>query len=127
MCINQGSTSGTENPDGSFEESRLNDDLNSLLTEVKAKNQLDDSFSPGYSQGEGAQSSSQVKSHDITKKSRHWQYCYHFPLPSDEQSVHDCNQRYVLLYGAGKGKDEASKAVKKLSKEILKVVNNISL
>ena len=40
---------------------------------------------------------------DLAKLNRHWQYTYHFPLSHDESSVHDCNQRHVMLYGVGKG------------------------
>lgn len=120
-----------ENADGSFEDSKINDDLTNLLKEIKEGNQLggndNNAFNPpsssqGSSSGQQQQGGSSDKNnHDISKCSRHWQYCYHFPLPSDEASIHDCNQRYVLLYGAGKGKDETSKNVKKLSKDILKL------
>ena len=69
--------------------------------------QLEGSFSPP--------AASQDRSHkdpqDISKWSRHWQYLYHLPLPQDETSVHDANQRNVLLYGVGKGKEELTKTV----------------
>ena len=58
---------------------------------------------------------------DVSKKGRHWQYVYHFPLPQDESSTHDCNQRNVLLYGVGRGRDDASRNVKKILKEITKL------
>ena len=60
---------------------------------------------------------------DIAKCSRHWQYVYHFPLPQEDSVAtnHDMNQRHVLLYGVGKGKDEISKYVKKLLREIIKL------
>lgn len=52
---------------------------------------------------------------------RHLIYAQHFPLPSDDSYAHEINQRYVLLYGVGKARDEARHAVKKLTKEILKL------
>ena len=52
---------------------------------------------------------------------RHWQYVYHFPLPQDENSTHECNQRNVLLYGVGRGRDDASKNVKRICKEVIKL------
>ncbi|CAL4069283.1 unnamed protein product, partial [Meganyctiphanes norvegica] len=53
--------------------------------------------------------------------SRHLIYAQQFPLPQDEAYNHEINQRYVLLYGVGKARDEARHAVKKLTKEILKL------
>lgn len=57
---------------------------------------------------------------------RHFLYTTHFPLPQDESSQHDCNQRHVLLYGVGKQRDEARHAVKKVTKEVLKLFNRKS-
>lgn len=34
----------------------------------------------------------------------------------DTVSQHDCNQRYVLLFGVGKKRDEKKHAVKKMAK-----------
>jgi mediator of RNA polymerase II transcription subunit 12 len=47
---------------------------------------------------------------------RHFLYTKHFPLCQDELSQHDCNQRYILLFGVGKERDEKKHAVKKMSK-----------
>eukprot|EP00095_Tigriopus_kingsejongensis_P004973 maker-scaffold96_size378025-snap-gene-2.33 protein:Tk04973 transcript:maker-scaffold96_size378025-snap-gene-2.33-mRNA-1 annotation:"mediator of rna polymerase ii transcription subunit 12" len=109
-----------EDGDGSFEDSKINDDLTNLLNQIKEGNQLEDPYSPPPPpppkpvHGKGDL--------DVSKRCRHWQYCYHFPLPSNEgSSVHDANQRHVLLYGTGKGKDDVSKNVKRLSKDITKL------
>ena len=49
--------------------------------------------------------------------SRHFLYAKHFPLCQDDPlSQHDCNQRYILLFGVGKDRDEKKHAVKKMSK-----------
>lgn len=49
--------------------------------------------------------------------SRHFLYAKHFPLCQDDPlSQHDCNQRYILLFGVGKERDEKKHAVKKMSK-----------
>lgn len=57
---------------------------------------------------------------DQPKISRHYIYTKHFPLliqhPNDKTSQHDCNQRYILLFGVGKERDEKKHAVKKMSK-----------
>lgn len=51
--------------------------------------------------------------------SRHMIYAQHFPLPRD--AFHECNQRGIVLYGFGKGRDDAKHFVKKISKETLKL------
>lgn len=49
--------------------------------------------------------------------SRHFLYAKHFPLCQDDTvSQHDTNQRYILLFGVGKERDEKKHAVKKMSK-----------
>ena len=55
--------------------------------------------------------------------SRHWQFTYQLPIPGsqDEAASHDVNQRHVLLYGSGRGRDEGSKQVRRLSKEVQKL------
>ncbi|KAH0630773.1 hypothetical protein JD844_003966 [Phrynosoma platyrhinos] len=68
---------------------------------------------------------------------RHIQYSTHFPIPQprsipqpalvqflasqEESSSHECNQRLVVLYGVGKQRDEARHAIKRITKDILKV------
>ena len=51
------------------------------------------------------------------------------PCPSvsqEESASHECNQRLVVLYGVGKQRDEARHAIKKITKDILKVLNRKS-
>ncbi|XP_045440042.1 mediator of RNA polymerase II transcription subunit 12-like protein isoform X2 [Pipistrellus kuhlii] len=57
---------------------------------------------------------------------RHLQYATHFPIPLDESSSHECNQRTVLLYGVGKARDEARHQLKKITRDILKILNKKS-
>ncbi|XP_038607696.1 mediator of RNA polymerase II transcription subunit 12-like protein isoform X2 [Tachyglossus aculeatus] len=57
---------------------------------------------------------------------RHLQYATHFPIPLDESSSHECNQRTILLYGVGKERDEARHQLKKIAKDILKILNKKS-
>uniref|UniRef100_A0A8C4SJ72 Mediator complex subunit 12 n=1 Tax=Erpetoichthys calabaricus TaxID=27687 RepID=A0A8C4SJ72_ERPCA len=57
---------------------------------------------------------------------RHIQYATHFPIPQEESASHECNQRLVVLYGVGKQRDEARHAIKKITKDILKVLNRKS-
>ena len=60
---------------------------------------------------------------DVWRYNRHWQFTYHFPIPfpHDDSANHDINQRHVLLYGYGRGKEESSKNCKKITKEIVKL------
>lgn len=53
--------------------------------------------------------------------SRHMLFATHFPIPQEEMSAHECNQRMIVLYGVGKARDEARHIVKKIGKEILKL------
>ncbi|XP_062901407.1 mediator of RNA polymerase II transcription subunit 12-like protein isoform X1 [Mobula hypostoma] len=57
---------------------------------------------------------------------RHLQYATHFPIPQDETSSHECNQRMILLYGVGKQRDEARHQLKRITKDILKILNKKS-
>ncbi|XP_072852174.2 mediator of RNA polymerase II transcription subunit 12-like protein isoform X3 [Pogona vitticeps] len=57
---------------------------------------------------------------------RHLQYATHFPIPLDETSSHECNQRMILLYGVGKEREEARHQLKKITKDILKILNKKS-
>lgn len=44
----------------------------------------------------------------------------------EESASHECNQRLVVLYGVGKQRDEARHSIKKITKDILKVLNRKS-
>nr|XP_020039413.1 mediator of RNA polymerase II transcription subunit 12-like protein [Castor canadensis] len=44
----------------------------------------------------------------------------------DESSSHECNQRTILLYGVGKERDKARHQLKKITKDILRVLNKKS-
>ena len=62
---------------------------------------------------------------DLSKSlaQRHLLYTIHFPLPQDENTNHDSNQRHILLYGCGKQRDEARHQIKKVLKEVVKLFN----
>lgn len=45
----------------------------------------------------------------------------------EESASHECNQRLVVLYGVGKLRDEARHTIKKITKDILKVLNRKSM
>jgi len=53
---------------------------------------------------------------------RHLVFLTHFPIPNDEQSSHEANQRMMVLYGVGRQRDDARHLAKKVSKEILKLL-----
>uniref|UniRef100_A0A8C4QLK3 Mediator complex subunit 12L n=1 Tax=Eptatretus burgeri TaxID=7764 RepID=A0A8C4QLK3_EPTBU len=58
--------------------------------------------------------------------SRHLQYATHFPIVQDESSVHECNQRLIVLYGVGRQRDEARHLTKRITRDILKILNKKS-
>ena len=53
--------------------------------------------------------------------SRHMLYATHFPLPQDDSSSHECNQRLVVLFGVGKARENARHVLKKVGKEIVRL------
>ncbi|XP_033637539.1 mediator of RNA polymerase II transcription subunit 12-like protein isoform X2 [Asterias rubens] len=59
-----------------------------------------------------------------SKPNRHLMYAMHFPIPQDEMSAHECNQRLVLLYGFGKARDEARHTVKRIQRETLRALGS---
>ena len=113
-------SNNSDEAENSFDESKIDGDLTNLLNQIKEGNQLNDPFSPTNDR-EKDKNESMSGLPDVSKKGRHWQYVYHFPLPQDESSTHDCNQRNVLLYGVGRGRDDASRSVKKIHKDITKL------
>lgn len=53
---------------------------------------------------------------------RHLVFLTHFPIPHDEHSSHESNQRMMVLYGVGRQRDDARHLAKKVTKEILKLL-----
>lgn len=49
-----------------------------------------------------------------------------FSVFQDESSSHEYNQRTILLYGVGKEREEARHQLKKITKDILKILNKKS-
>ena len=123
MTTNEGSKDhdkSTDDAENSFDESKqIDGDLTNLVNQIKEGNQLNDPFSPTANNEHDKKDLSGLP--DVSKMGRHWQYVYHFPLPQDENSTHDCNQRNVLLYGVGRGRDDASRNVKKIYKDVTKL------
>lgn len=57
------------------------------------------------------------------KISRHYIYAKHFPLYNDDTiGSTDCNQRYALLFGMGKERDEQRHVIKKMVKGMVPFV-----
>lgn len=103
-----------------FDDSNVDDDLGKLLQNIKEKGQqsaLETPDSPKIADN----SHMTLNGYLI---SRHYIYTKHFPIPQEEACVsysNECNQRYILLFGVGKERDEKKHAVKKMSKEICKL------
>jgi mediator of RNA polymerase II transcription subunit 12 len=80
-----GSQTKEDDPNGSCEDRKINDDLANLLTQIKEGNQLEDAtpFSPPKALKGGAEVSSPLS--EVAKCPRHVQYVYHFPLPLEDE------------------------------------------
>lgn len=105
-----------------LDDSNVDDDLDKLLQHIKEdqQNSMDAPDSP--KDPEHTAPHANTVSNKSESSSRHFLYTEHFPLCQDDPiSQHDCNQRYILLYGVGKERDEKKHAVKKMSKEICKL------
>ncbi|XP_069936794.1 mediator of RNA polymerase II transcription subunit 12-like protein, partial [Cherax quadricarinatus] len=103
------SSFGEKKEDGT---DNIDEDLGKMVQKIAVDTSLEESGTGGRGElrGEGKQ-----------RPPRHLVYAQHFPLPQDDAYMHEINQRYVLLYGVGKTRDEARAAVKKLTKEICKL------
>lgn len=97
------------------DDSNVDDDLDKILQNIKDnENAMDAPDSPKEPEQHHQQIGGGLDSSPI---SRHFLYAKHFPLSQDDPlSQHDCNQRYILLYGVGKERDERKHAVKKMWK-----------
>lgn len=106
-----------------FDDSNVDDDLDKLLQHIKEdqQNSMDAPDSPKDTDNHNHSHHGNMIDQPTTQVSRHFLYTKHFPLRQDEESQHDCNQRYILLFGVGKERDEKKHAVKKMSKEICKL------
>lgn len=113
-----------------FDDSNVDDDLDKILQHINTdqQNSMDAPDSPkdhdpsGHEgpgrSGPGSGHSGNLMGSSEPPVSRHFLYTKHFPLSqeNDVASQHDCNQRYILLFGVGKERDEKKHAVKKMSK-----------
>lgn len=102
-----------------FDDSNVDDDLDKLLQHIKEdqQNSMDAPDSP--KDPENTMTENNESSQSVC---RHYLYTKHFPLSQDEPaSQHDCNQRYILLFGVGKERDDKKHAVKRMYKEICKL------
>lgn len=115
--VNQGFdddfTSGLDFKHNEYDDSNVDDDLEKILQNIKEKGQVQAPDSP------------KIPEHNNSSSiSRHYIYTKHFPIPQDDPSMSyssESNQRYILLFGVGKERDEKKHAVKKMSKEICKL------
>lgn len=113
-------TSGIDFKHSEFDDSNVDDDLDKLLQNIKEKGQQNALEAPD---------SPKIPDHTTSQSndspiSRHFIYTKHFPIPQDDHTQtysSESNQRYILLFGVGKERDEKKHAVKKMSKEICKL------
>lgn len=107
-----------------FDDSNVDEDLEKLIQNIKVgqQNSMDAPDSP-----KDNLTTMNLTSNDHNSAPqpaticRHYLYTKHFPLSQDDASQHDCNQRYILLFGVGKERDDKKHSVKKMSKEICKL------
>lgn len=113
-------TSGLDFKHNEFDDSNVDDDLDKLLQNIKEKGQAEAPDSPKIPDHNNSTGCNDTNS----SISRHYIYTKHFPIPQDDPSMSyssESNQRYILLFGVGKERDEKKHAVKKMSKEICKL------
>ncbi|KAH8307792.1 hypothetical protein KR018_001089, partial [Drosophila ironensis] len=105
-----------------FDDSNVDDDLDKLVQNIKEKGQQHEApDSPKI----GPPVDADTSGGGSGTISRHYVYTKHFPIPQDDPSMSsyssESNQRYILLFGVGKERDEKKHAVKKMAKEIGKL------
>ena len=62
---------------------------------------------------------------NLPKKSQHAQYAQHFPIPNENLSAHENNQRLILLYGVGKARSQAMATTKEVTKALCAMLNDL--
>lgn len=55
---------------------------------------------------------------NLPKKSQHAQYVLHFPIPTENFTAHENNQRLILLFGVGKARSNAMATTKEVTKAL---------
>lgn len=85
------------------------EDQDSQESEEQEKKSEEDSRSP---------------SPEVPKVNRHLVYAKHFPLPQEEISAHETNQRLLLLYGYGKVRKEVRSYIRGVKKDILQILSD---
>ncbi|KAI1305889.1 Mediator of RNA polymerase II transcription subunit 12-like protein [Halotydeus destructor] len=110
-------------PAADMDDAGLDADLDKLLQNIKQgqQNAMNDQSDILLSEPNAEKDDHDNASEDKKLCLRHILYSTHFPITLDETNSHDCNQRHVLLYGVGKARKEAEHAVKKVSKDIMKL------
>lgn len=63
---------------------------------------------------------------NLPKKSQHAQYAQHFPIPAENISAHESNQRLILLYGVGKARSQAIGTTKEVVKALCAMLNELA-
>ena len=61
----------------------------------------------------------------LPKKSQHAQYAQHFPIPAENVTAHESNQRLILLYGVGKVRSQAIATTKEVMKALCAMLNDL--
>ena len=61
----------------------------------------------------------------LPKKSQHAQYAQHFPIPAENVTAHESNQRLILLYGVGKARSQAIATTKEVMKALCAMLNDL--
>ena len=99
----------------------VDDDLEKILNNI-GENIQQHSMDAPDSPKEPDQPQMASTNSEPSSVSRHFLYTKHFPLSQDDPAAqHDCNQRYILLFGVGKEREEKKHAIKKMTKEICKL------
>lgn len=63
---------------------------------------------------------------NLPKRSQHAQYVQHFPIPSENLTAHENNQRLILLFGVGKGRSQAMGTTKEVTKALCAMLSDLA-
>ena len=77
------------------------------------------------SSGDQRDNSLMDSSCNLPKKSQHAQYAQHFPIPAENISAHESNQRLILLYGVGKTRSQSIATTKEVVKALCAMLNDL--
>ena len=95
-----------------------------MTTDLSLLDGYDDKTASVSSIVSEAQPSSSHQAHRTSSSNPHRTFLLHLPIaPNQDGQDHEIKQRNILLYGVGRARQEAKDNVKRLTKDILKLLS----